>query len=105
MTDRAGTGLRGDWNRMMMDAEGSSTAAQSAQDYTETSPSNGFWRRVFSAAPRPQLREVTGDGAPLAPAPSTQRPALSTRARGLPQPRAGGAAHGHAMRATRQPQF
>ena len=77
MTERAGTGPRGDWNRMMMDAEGSSTAAQSAHDFTETSPSNGFWRRVFSGAPRPQLREVTGDGATIAPVPSTQRPALS----------------------------
>ncbi|MBL9058759.1 MAG: HlyC/CorC family transporter [Mangrovicoccus sp.] len=61
----------------MMDAEGSSTAAQSAQDFTETSPPNGFWRRVFSGAQRPALREVTGDGGALAPVPSTQRPALS----------------------------
>ena len=59
-----------------MDAEGSSTAAQSAQDYTETPPSNGFWRRVFSGAQRPALREVTGSGGALAPVPSTQRPVL-----------------------------
>ncbi len=60
-----------------MDAEGSSTAAQSAQDFTETSPPNGFWRRVFSGAQRPALRAVTGEAGALAPVPSTQRPVLS----------------------------
>jgi len=62
---------------MMMDAEGSSTAAQSAHDTTEPSPSNGFWRRVFAGGPRPVQRVQPSGAVSPVPVPATMRPGLS----------------------------
>lgn len=60
-----------------MDAEGPSTAAQSAQDNTEPSNSNSFWWRVFSGAPRPPVRPAPGGAPQPLPGTGSARPGLS----------------------------
>lgn len=62
---------------MMTDADGSSTAAQGARGKATSHSSNGFWRRVFSGAPRPAAR-AAADGTPrTVTTTGTPRPGLS----------------------------